>query len=107
MSAILFNKGIDPMKKFIACVVLAGGLAACTSVEDRAVGGGLIGAGTGAVIGGLATGSGRGALAGAAIGGAGGALIGATTSPQRGYRGYRGPTCTGYDEYGYAVQVAC
>ena len=99
-----FNIGIDLMKKFMTCIVLAGGLAACNSVEDRAVGGGLIGAGTGAVIGGLATGSGRGALAGAAIGGAGGALIGATTSPQR---GYRGPTCTGYDEYGYAVQVAC
>lgn len=95
------------MKKFLACMLLAGGLAACNSVEERAVGGGLIGAGSGALIGGLATGTGGGALAGAAIGGAGGALIGASTAPQRGYRGYRQPSCTAYDEYGDPVRVAC
>jgi osmotically inducible lipoprotein OsmB len=92
------------MTKFFACLLLAGGLAACNTVEERAVGGGLIGAGSGAVIGGLATGTGGGALAGAAIGGVGGAVIGASTARQR---GYRGPLCTGYDEYGNAVRVAC
>ncbi len=66
---------------------LATGLAACTdpySPGQRAVGGGLIGAGAGAAIGGLA-GGGRGAAAGALIGGAAGAVGGAATTPQRPY----------------------
>ena len=92
------------MKKYIACVLLAGSLAACNTVEDRAVGGGLIGAGTGAVVGGLATGRAGGALAGAAIGGVGGALLGASTTPQR---RYGGRWCRGYDEYGEPVRIAC
>jgi hypothetical protein len=61
------------------------GLAACTDPYDpgqRAVGGGLIGAGTGAAIGGLA-GGGRGAATGALIGGGVGALGGALTTPQQ------------------------
>ena len=60
------------------------GLAACTNPYDpgqRAVGGGLIGAGTGAAVGGLA-GGGRGAATGALIGGGVGALGGALTTPQ-------------------------
>ena len=60
------------------------GVAGCTNPYDpgqRAVGGGLIGAGTGAAIGGLA-GGGRGAAAGALIGGAAGAVAGAATTPQ-------------------------
>ena len=68
---------------FAAGVLL--GVAACTDPYDpgqRAVGGGLIGAGTGAAIGGLA-GGGRGAAAGALIGGGVGALGGAVTTPQR------------------------
>lgn len=58
-------------------------LGACTAREERAVAGGAIGAGTGALIGGLATGTGGGALAGAAIGGVAGAVIGAETTPRR------------------------
>jgi len=64
-------------------VVLAIGLSGCTNPYDpnqRAVGGGLLGAGAGAAIGGLA-GGGRGALAGALIGGAVGAVGGAATTP--------------------------
>src|SRR5262252_3896471 len=58
-------------------------LAACTNPYDpaqRAVGGGLLGAGAGAAIGG-AVGGGHGAAVGAAIGGASGALTGAATTP--------------------------
>jgi hypothetical protein len=58
-------------------------LAACTNPYDpgqRAAGGALIGAGTGATIGGLA-GGGRGAAIGALAGGLGGAAIGAATTP--------------------------
>jgi hypothetical protein len=61
------------------------GLSACTNPYDpgqRAIGGGLLGAGTGAAIGGLA-GGGRGAATGALIGGAVGAVGGAATTPQR------------------------
>ncbi|HSM97070.1 MAG TPA: YMGG-like glycine zipper-containing protein [Rhizomicrobium sp.] len=59
-------------------------LAACgTTPGDRAVSGGLLGAGTGAVIGSLAGHVGQGAL----IGGLGGALLGAVTSPNDLYMG--------------------
>lgn len=92
------------MKHIIACLLIAGSLAACNTVEERALGGGLIGAGTGAVIGGVATRSAGGALAGAAIGGVGGAVIGAATTPQR---GYATRWCQGYDDYGNLVRVAC
>ncbi len=47
---------------------------------QRAVGGGLIGAGAGAAIGGIA-GGGRGAAIGALTGGAVGAVTGAATTP--------------------------
>lgn len=74
-------------------------LGGCTNPYDpgqRAVGGGLIGAGTGAAIGGLA-GGGRGAAAGALIGGAVGAVGGAVTTPQPPPpRGYDQPS--GYDQ---------
>jgi len=59
-------------------------LSACTDPYDpgqRAVGGGLLGAGAGAAIGGVA-GGGRGAAAGALIGGAVGAVGGAATTPR-------------------------
>ena len=58
-------------------------LSACTNPYDpgqRAVGGGLIGAGAGAAIGGAA-GGGKGAAIGAASGGALGAVAGAATTP--------------------------
>lgn len=59
-------------------------LAACTNPYDpgqRAIGGGLLGAGAGAAIGGIA-GGGRGAATGALIGGAVGAVGGAATTPR-------------------------
>jgi hypothetical protein len=62
---------------------LAGLLAGCSNPYDpaqRAVGGGLIGAGTGAAIGGAAAG-GTGAAIGAAAGGAVGAATGVLTTP--------------------------
>ena len=76
------------MKKTLSCLILVCGLAGCNSTRqsDRALTGGLIGAGAGAIVGGVATGTGGGAVAGAAIGGAGGAIIGASTTPRRYYR---------------------
>jgi hypothetical protein len=77
----------DMTKRSIACGGIAAGLilalASCTNPYDpaqRAVGGGLLGAGAGAAIGG-AVGGGHGAALGAAIGGATGALGGAATTP--------------------------
>jgi hypothetical protein len=64
-----------------AAMILA--LAGCTDPYDpaqRAVGGGLLGAGAGAAIGGAAAG-GAGAATGAAIGGAVGAVTGVATTP--------------------------
>lgn len=66
---------------FGAGLILA--LASCTNPYDpaqRAVGGGLIGAGAGAAIGGAA-GGGAGAAIGAATGGAVGAATGVLTTP--------------------------
>ena len=99
------------MKKLISSCVfavgLAMGLSACTDPYDpgqRAVGGGLFGAGTGAAIGGIA-GGGRGAATGALIGGTLGALGGAATTPSSGYYGdgYSGygSSGSGYNRYGY------
>jgi len=64
-------------------LVLLLGLAACANPYDpaqRAVGGGLIGAGTGAAIGAIA-GGGPGAAIGAGAGGALGAITGIATTP--------------------------
>jgi hypothetical protein len=49
---------------------------------ERAIGGGLVGAGTGALIGAIA-GGGHGAGIGAAVGGGLGAVAGAATTPAR------------------------
>jgi len=76
------------------------GLSACTNPYDpaqRFVGGGLLGAGTGAAIG-AAAGGGPGAALGAAIGGATGAVGGVATTPPPPY-GYGYPGYPGY--YGY------
>jgi len=73
---------------FAAAAVCA--LAACTNPYDpaqRAVGGGLLGAGTGAAIGAAAAG-GHGAALGAAIGGATGVLGGLATTPPPPAYGY-------------------
>jgi osmotically inducible lipoprotein OsmB len=101
------------MKTILTTITLAVSLTACNSYNpnDRAIAGGLIGAGTGAVVGGIATRNAGGALAGAVIGGAGGAIIGAATTPDRGYRrynrGYNRRGCRGYDAYGEPVRYAC
>src|SRR6266478_6982063 len=66
-------------------------LSACTNPYDpvqRTIGGGLIGAGSGAAIGAAAAG-GHGAALGAAVGGAVGAVAGLiTTPPPPAYQGY-------------------
>lgn len=87
------------MLRLVVILTLASG-ASCTNPYDpgqRAVGGGLLGAGGGALVGG-ALGGGQGALAGALLGGAGGALAGAATTPPppRGYYRRR-PPAYGYD----------
>lgn len=73
-------------KRLLGLTLVAGlGLSACTNPYDpgqRAVGGGLLGAGTGAAVGGIARG-GRGAAIGALAGGALGAAGGAVTTPSR------------------------
>ena len=77
----------------IASVIGAGFMLATTAVADpynpadRAVGGGLVGGGTGAIIGAIA-GGGRGAGIGAAVGGGVGAIAGAATTPPRPYHRY-------------------
>lgn len=68
------------LKAFSASAVLAAALAlsACgTTPGDRAVSGGLLGAGAGAAIGSLSGNAGTGAV----IGGVGGAAVGALTDP--------------------------
>ncbi|MSP00012.1 MAG: hypothetical protein EXR07_03015 [Acetobacteraceae bacterium] len=83
------------MKRHITLAALGLGTllsaSACTNPYDpgqRAVGGALIGAGTGAAIGAVA-GGGRGAATGALIGGGVGAAGGYLTTPQRPqYGGY-------------------
>ena len=77
-----------------ASAIGAGLLMATAAVADpynpgeRALGGGLLGAGTGAVIGAIA-GGGRGAGIGAAVGGGVGAVAGAATTPARPRSAYR------------------
>ncbi len=88
------------------CVALV--LSGCTNPYDpgqRALGGAVIGAGTGAAIGGIA-GGGRGAATGALIGGAVGAVGGAVTTPQPPpYQGYSQPPPS-YQSYPQPAQVA-
>src|SRR5215831_11983803 len=90
--------GLKPLQPFgrermrkqstVISVIGAGLMFATTAFADpyspaeRAIGGGLVGAGTGAVIGAIA-GGGRGAGIGAAVGGGVGALAGAATTPPR------------------------
>ncbi len=89
-------------RRIIPCVIateLILGLSACTNPYDpvqRMVGGGLIGAGSGAAIGAAAAG-GHGAALGAAVGGAVGAVTGLiTTPPPPVYHGY-----SNHRHYGY------
>jgi hypothetical protein len=65
---------------FVAAMALA--LAGCqTARQDRALGGALIGGGTGALIGGVASSSVGGAVAGGILGAAAGAIIADVTRP--------------------------
>jgi hypothetical protein len=72
----------------VLAAALLMGLSACTNPYDpvqRTIGGGLIGAGSGAAIGAAAAG-GHGAALGAAVGGAVGAIGGLITTPPPRYR---------------------
>jgi|SRR5579864_2704007 len=74
MSAVTNLKNLAASTAVIAALALS----ACgTTTEDRAVSGGLLGAGAGAVVGSLTGNAG----AGAVIGGLGGAAVGALTDP--------------------------
>jgi hypothetical protein len=89
------------MRIVLAALALLG-LTSCTdpySPGQRAVGGGLIGAGTGAAVGGI-VGGGKGAAIGAGVGAATGAGTGYLTTPQRQYYD------DGYNNggYGYGYQ---
>lgn len=73
------------LKHGLAGLGIALVLSGCSDPYDpgqRAVGGGLLGAGAGATVGAIA-GGGRGAVAGGLIGGALGAVGGAATAPER------------------------
>jgi len=86
---------MDRVKKqaTVAGVIGAGLIYAMAAAADpynpgeRALGGGLLGAGTGAVIGAIA-GGGHGAGIGAAVGGGLGAVAGAATTPARPHSRY-------------------
>ncbi|OYX03839.1 MAG: bacteriocin [Rhizobiales bacterium 32-66-8] len=88
------------MRAAIIVVTAALALGGCSeySQQDRAVGGGLLGAGAGALVGGLATGTAGGAVVGGVLGGATGAIVGAATTPQN---------CWARDRYGNNIRVAC
>ena len=97
----LENGGMTRLRMFLYVVAVGPvlGLSACTNPYDpvqRFIGGGLIGAGSGAAIGAAAAG-GHGAALGAAIGGAVGAVGGLiTTPPPPAHYGYYN-----YRHYGY------
>jgi osmotically inducible lipoprotein OsmB len=83
-----------------AVFVTALALAGCgTTPGDRAVSGGLLGAGGGAAIGSLYGDAGKGAV----IGGVGGAALGALTTPPPPRYGYGDP----YYNDGYDDRVRC
>ncbi len=78
------------MKRLTLALAIVAPLAACgSSPGERAVSGGLLGAGAGALVGSASGNTGAGALIGGGVGAAGGAL----TAPSR-RRGYA-------DNYGY------
>jgi osmotically inducible lipoprotein OsmB len=80
----------------LGCILAtAMALSACgTTPGERAVSGGLIGAGTGAAIGSVTGSAGKGAI----IGGIGGAAVGALTAPPRDRYAYE-PVCLRYSSY--------
>lgn len=78
------------IKAAVVVSALAFGLSACNSnsTTDRALVGGALGAGAGAIIGGAAAGTAGAALAGGVIGGAAGAIVGGVTTPKNCVDGY-------------------
>jgi osmotically inducible lipoprotein OsmB len=88
------------MKKLIIVGAMGLALAGCSEYSrgDRALAGGAIGAGSGALIGGLATNSAGGAIVGGVLGGAAGAIIGAETTPR---------ACYARDRYNRRYRVQC
>jgi hypothetical protein len=80
----------------LSAIVFAGlALSACgTTPGERAVSGGLLGAGTGAAFGSITGNAGTGAV----IGGVGGAAVGALTAPQPRYYSYE-PRCVRWSAY--------
>jgi hypothetical protein len=88
------------MFRKIALVSLAAlTIGACTQREQRAAGGGILGAGAGAIVGAAVTGDAEGALVGAAVGGAAGAVVGAVTD-QPG-------KCYARDQYNRTIIIDC
>ncbi|WP_322989577.1 hypothetical protein [Hoeflea sp.] len=91
----------SPMKR-IAISTLAAvsliALAGCTTTEQRAGTGAVVGAGTGALIAAATGSSGRGVATGALIGGAAGALFGAAPTPGM---------CRYRDARGQVYEAAC
>lgn len=71
------------MKRFVAfgAVLATLALAGCNTPQERAVAGGAIGAGTGALLGQAIGGNTGATVAGAVFGGLAGAMIGAGTAP--------------------------
>jgi len=72
------------MRHVLIVIVMALVLAGCAGsrrVDDRVLGGALVGGGTGALIGGLAGGTAGAAIAGGVIGAAAGAIIADATRP--------------------------
>lgn len=88
------------MKKLLLVGAMGLALAGCSeySRSDRALAGGALGAGTGALVGGLATNSAGGAVVGGLLGAAGGAIIGAETTPH---------ACTARGRDGRLYRVQC
>ncbi|MBD0414659.1 glycine zipper 2TM domain-containing protein [Oryzicola mucosus] len=71
------------LSTFAVLSVTAMVLTGCNTPGERAVGGGVIGAGAGALAGQAIGGNTRSTVAGALIGGAAGSLIGAASAPGR------------------------
>jgi hypothetical protein len=92
--------GENFMRNLLIVGAMSLALAGCSeySRSDRALAGGALGAGTGALVGGLATNSAGGAVIGGVLGGAAGAIVGAETTPR---------ACVARDRYGHRYAVQC
>jgi osmotically inducible lipoprotein OsmB len=92
----VFTKTTRKPASLAAVLAVGVALSACgTTPGERALSGGLLGAGTGAAIGSVTGSAGKGAL----IGGLGGAAIGALTSPSQINLGSNYHRCVRYSSY--------